>query len=682
MRIFAALVWREILERRLLLLVSAFLGLVPIVMPWLPWLPGRLAAADLRSITALVLTGLFGCLLLLILGSTLFGRDLSEDRLGFYYSRPISSWTLWTSRLVAACALLLAAVILMILPVAFLGFDPLAAKILDWRPGWRPGHAWPLLGFSDAYALGASSWQSLPESPPIVVRSVLAVAAVFSLLALVHAASTIVRGRSAWMLADLAGLAAVVVLGWGARDQLVSEEALGALVWAEWLLLPWLLGSLLLAGAVQLQRGRTDLQRGHRYLSATLWPALIVGVLAFGGYARWVAGSHIEDLEEATYVRASPNEAWLVAGGPVRYRAGAQAAFLREVSSGRSWRLGSFGSGRWKLAFSKDGGTAAWVRCQRFRPLTCKIWTKALDDASPPEPTEIETTVKPRQIVLSDDGTRIAVNEARRVSVYDLSSARLLAAVAAVNPTAVFFLSSNRLRFHELIWHRGGPIRKIRQLDLDSRQLIETGRLPKGAWSRQSARGEVVLVARNNGFGLYRGETGQPLVEVRGRRPPRAGTFLADGRLVLCFTSQQRSTDRPDGRRFEGLRLDLEIRILSAAGRQLQQVFRQGVMNVRFGGELSPGRLLIALQSQRPEPSPADAPGPDVAPMPGWTTHVLDVETGELTRLAVGLIPLSEAAGTRLFEAGGDQVLLWDPRTGEHRTILPPGQAAGSLTGL
>ncbi len=680
MRILGALVWREVAERRLLLLAGLFLGFVPIVLPWVPGIPTRFSPEEIRTAAAIGLTMLFGGVSLLILGSTIVGRDLSEKRLGFYFSRPISSWTLWLSRIVAALVLVLVSVLLIVTPTSIV--DP-----ESWiEPIWESdsGPTWPLLGIGERFLLVHFNDERPAQAATPKMYLLFVCLTVLLLLTLTHAVSTMIRGRNLWVLADLAGLGVFLGLCWNARDVLVREEALGALVWAEFLSLPSILAALVVAGGVQLAHGRIDLLRGHRYLSATLWPLLIFVALAFSTYARWVTSSTIEDLERLTRSQAAPGEQWLMAGGPVRHRAGAQAAFLLDVDSGRVQRLGSLGVSRAWLTFSPDGGTAVWGRCEGITPPACELWAKNLHDAtSPPWPTGIPIHLSRMRwtpgfedaaLTFSPDGTLLAVAEEERLIVYELKrtagEAPVVAAVGAKLPDAVTFLPGNQLRFHqhlssspEIMVEPGGWT-EIKKLDLESRRLTETGRLPTGHGGARSPLRDVLFYRRQfpYGFGLYDGESGRPLVEFeRGDSVFGWGRFLADGRLIVGHWSRH-APGRPGG--------ELTLLILSPEGQQLHQIERSGVWTTRLGGELSPGRILIGWRQESP-PRQAALQRIDALHLSDWTTYVLDADSGELSPLVAGVMPLgrSGVSAERLFRTDGE-VIRWNPETGESRTVL------------
>ncbi len=659
MRVFAALVWREWIERRLLLLASAFLGIVPLVVPWLPGSPTSSQPGDVRLATTVLVTLLFGGAMLVGLGSTIVGRDLSEGRLGFYFSRPISAGMLWLARLVAASGLLFASILLMILPTILMDFW----VVIEEFSRQSSSRAWPLLGLGEVYTL-EGTMRTLPEVPHRLVRLGGLATILVTLLALVHALSTIVRGRSAWALADLGGLAVVVVLGWGARGVLVREEAIGALVWSEWLLVPWILLAGVLAGWVQIARGRTDLKLGHRTLSAVLWPMLILGALAFNGYAHFVAASRIGDLEEVIFIKSSPDDRWLVVGGRVQHRARSEAAFLLDTTSERSWRLGGLGVVRSSVAFSDDGSTVVWIHCEKVTESDCAVWAKDLQDvASAPRRTAVPIDGRPEQLVLSDDGSRLVYVSWRRLVIYEVASGNLLAALDVIQPPRINFFSRDQLRFFEFADESSYGSLRIQGFDLRDRQLTEIGTIPRGYWVFHSPRDQRVVYtqASPNGYGLYDSERGEPLGELHPGPPlPSDALFLADGRTLLIA--------RDD--------FNASLSVLSTSGEQEVAAIEapKALVGVRVGGEVSPGRVLIAFNEVIGDTLPTpETPG--LLPDRAWTTYLFDVDTHTLEVMAAGLRPLGvplEMPADRLFMATGQTIVRRNLESGEQKTLVGP----------
>lgn len=103
----AAIFTRELVARRDLLLVGAAIALIVVILPFLPGTSG-FDHADLWAISSAILALATGYFLAIGLGATVFGRDLSEQRLGFYFDRPVSSTSIWLGRLLAVLALIVA----------------------------------------------------------------------------------------------------------------------------------------------------------------------------------------------------------------------------------------------------------------------------------------------------------------------------------------------------------------------------------------------------------------------------------------------------------------------------------------------------------------------------------------------------------------------------------------------
>ncbi|MDP9122633.1 MAG: hypothetical protein M3O15_14910, partial [Acidobacteriota bacterium] len=234
MRGFVTVFNREIAERRLIVAGAALLSLVPLLTPLLPGQDVH-RTSDMRWGTALVLGSVVATVLALVLGGTAIAADLAARRLGFYFSRPLSGWTIWSGKLGAAAVLAYGAGLLVLLPtLLFEGF-----------PSSRT-----LAGLAGPAGQLALAVLSLTLGP----------------LLLAHAVSVIVRSRSAWFLLDLVALAAVAGTAWTAWERLMHQGAGRTLenTYGGFLLLPVL--ALATASAVQVLVGRTDLHRAHRLL--------------------------------------------------------------------------------------------------------------------------------------------------------------------------------------------------------------------------------------------------------------------------------------------------------------------------------------------------------------------------------------------------------------------------------
>ena len=107
MRAFLAVARREIEEKYFVFGAALVVAFVPFAVPLVRSLHGQ-DARDMRNWLALIGAGTFGAAVAAALGATVLASDLAERRIGFYFSRPISGFSLWAGKLGAACVIALA----------------------------------------------------------------------------------------------------------------------------------------------------------------------------------------------------------------------------------------------------------------------------------------------------------------------------------------------------------------------------------------------------------------------------------------------------------------------------------------------------------------------------------------------------------------------------------------------
>jgi hypothetical protein len=645
MKGFVAVLEREIFERRLLAVVALILGLVPLVLPLAPGLlPGGFSSEDLRSGLAIGITLALTTLLALGLGSTIIAGDLAERRLGFYFARPLSGAAIWAGKIAAALVVVLGCGALALVPAALVGIDSSPF-------GLQAGLGWT--GFL-----------------------VLCCASLLGLILAAHAASLIVRSRSPWLLLDLVALGTVAGLYWSASRRL-TMAGVGALVpWGrdplgdprEWIAAGFLLVvvvALALAGALQVVRGRTDLRRGHRFLSQTLWGVLLAAAFTLTGLSIWWAGGGPGDLRSVDEVIGAPSGGWVALVGSSSRIAALRQGFLYDLRSGRFVRAG-FGTSTNdfvpEVRFSADGRRAVWVAYDQV-PFQSPLVLFRLDLDRPgaaPVRTLISFPRLPVSLALSPDGRRVAdygYYAERRLTVADVDSGRVLAAAEydpAVGQPHLAFADADHLRIYEASRFpmEGFPAEKrgagpqIFELDLTSRTprlapvgaLQATGAipslmpLPPGTLGMSSLNlspaGDRILLHDRQHLNLCDARTGEVLKELAGRRS--TGSFLADGRIAVATAD-------------------------AAAGRVLIVFSPDGRSELRRF--LFPGAHSVVM---------ADQPGADLlrvvvgAPKSPWEVRVLDLATGASRSLgARRLLSLGgqrPVSGSRLAQAQG---FLW-----------------------
>ncbi len=258
-----AIARREIEERAFIFVEAIAIALISPVILAIPY--GSFS--DRKSAVVMlgfVLSIAFTWALALILGATLVGRELSERRLSFFFTRPVSGAAVWFGKL-------LAAVVLLAVSFAIVHAIPLGMGISEWR-----------------------TFSTLSRQAAAV--SILAIAVVLMLLS--HVLSTWIRSRSPILGLDFVALLLTIGLLIATAEPLALAFALGPAFNVTAVFIAALLIATIGGGAWQLSRGRIDAGRNHRELSAFVWSIVGVAVLSAFGYSRWVLAATPKDLTD------------------------------------------------------------------------------------------------------------------------------------------------------------------------------------------------------------------------------------------------------------------------------------------------------------------------------------------------------------------------------------------------
>lgn len=635
MKALLAVTGRELAERRLLFLAALLLGLVALAAPWLPG-PSGSDPAELRGAMAMGLAMIVSSLLALVLGSVIVARDLGERRLGFYFARPLPGWSIWGGKMLAATLLSLGAGALVLLPAVLAGGK---LEFLDIGRGW----GFDLLGdLSPAFML-------LPG--------------LLLLLFMAHAVSVMIQSRSPWLLLDGAALALIVATLWSCRQSLLRDRALGTLLL---LGIGFTVAALVagaLAGLVQVTRGRTDLHRGHRLLSLTLWGVLGATTMGCVAYTRWVLAPAPEDLVRFTSVVPSPAGSWIGLQGRAAGRAGLTPMFLFDVASGRSVRLvGTFEIYGWEQpAFSADGRRAVWLQSLQGGGFDLLRLDLSRPGAEPVQ-TRISYPRMPQDLVLSSDGSRVAAVRGDRVIVQDLETGRLVASSGSLQDETYFsrvrlrFLDPGRVRIFQSAPVKGpGQILRLTTMDLE---IASRRTIPVSSLDFTQTFGPPVL-SPDGRYAAVRQRRSQS-VSIGDLTTERIVTLPVPEPYDMMFLDQElavveRGRDTGKGQ--------TTLRILKPDGAERLRIEIPG-RHIWFGARLGPGLFTVAT---------TQVTSPQISRE--WVSWSVDLETGRVRRIGQGVPAIQgsrrsgELAG-RLFSRGGGELVLLDPATGKLRTIL------------
>jgi hypothetical protein len=626
---------REIRERRFIFIAAGVAALLPYMAFLLPGAQS-ISRRDVGSV-GVIFSIVFAAALALIVGGSLVGRELSERRLSFYFTRPLPASSIWFGKLLAGIVLVVISFTIIAVPAVLVAGSP--AEAFGQRDWWF-----------------AAAWVGL----------------LLALMLVGHTTSTMVRSRSPLVALDLALLAVASTLAWFILRELLAAFAVKAASFMALILAIGLTISAIGAGAWQLSRGRSEARRSHAALSTFFWPAVAVVLLITGGFVMWLLSAKPSDLIHPELEQKSAQ--WIYMTGAARMRSDYHPLFLVNAATGDYINVRAV---RAQDAVSRDGRTFAFVRSTSFDPRQGPFELQIFRIEGG-ERRMVETTVPSGPFdpkALSDDGRLFAGIRDGIISVHDLEAKRLVVSARLPQHSApsqrfqMIFLSRSLMRIYEVPSYgrqETGLLRAF-ELDLRTRKLTLTGetRFDRG----------LIITANDDASRLIaqlRTESGKPSVAsiLDGRtlqliasihaavRPFRAVRFLRDGRIAAL----------------EGLEKEnRRLAILGPDGRRLRTIeVAAGETGVFIAGEASPGKVVIAL-SRRVTSGKFE-----------YTTLLVDIDGGRIARREERLVPAWTGGNyeidPRQARFGPDHVWVlqgrdgavwrWNPETGEKSLIV------------
>ncbi|HEY3055465.1 MAG TPA: hypothetical protein VGK31_05995 [Thermoanaerobaculia bacterium] len=553
-----AIAARDLRQRSFVFTAAAFMAAIPFLAALLPYTRWS-SRGDVISVGGVVVSIGFTYALAMILGGSFVGRDLSERRLSFYFSKPVSAAAIWVGKLVAAVV-----TIGLCFGITFL------PSFLITRRVWAPN----LSGISPASMIMANVTTAL------------------CLLLVAHAGSTMVRSRSPRVALDLLLLCAVVGGVWLTLRPLFAVRAMRLFKDVGLFILAGLVLSVLLAGWWQLAKGRTEIRRSHSELSRSLWICAGAIVLIAALYVAWVFSAGPRDIDIKMGTQNARGD-WMILRGPAHHRGDYEAIFLVNLVNGRWMR---FEPARWGIAsFTRRGDAAVaisplrpgrqWNEPGRVTPgqERGELYVQRLDAPASDADTGIQTQTVwagVAGVALSDDLSRVAIAERGLLSVHDLSRKALLASVRLpMGAHEMFFASPDVVRFYSFekpdLQQRPVAIH-VYEFDVRSRRLQQTGeRRPFAFLVSNTADGTTALLNERGTIIAADGRTLAERFAIAGKA--RAAIVLRSGGVATLDVSDGNGT----------------IRVFDARGVHLHDIalgraVRGGVR------EIVPGKKLLA----------------------------------------------------------------------------------------
>lgn len=603
---------RELRDRTRLFLIAAAMALVPFGAALTVRENRQLAIATVACFLAAAYTQA----LAVALGVSSIGRELTEKRLSFLFSKPVSAASIWIGKAMAGLLTLLGAFAIIVLPAYLFAHD-------GWRDSWTVGG-------------GAITVYTLLLGPVLFFGS--------------HAASTMLRSRSALVAVDFVLLSVMLIAIFAMTRPILLGGGLDVVLMMLVLIGAALLAILIVAPVWQLARGRIDPRRNHAAFSTVLWSGVAVVVIVAAGYAYWVISAPLAGIVPYT-VEQSPSGRSILVSGQAPNRGSYVASFLVDSTDGSRERVTT---PRGLTQFSNDGRRMVWLESDELLPRngTFRVYTRALEPAGKPRATSI-TIRNPWQSLLSDDGSRIAFIAGNQLEVYELGSDRQLGAATGIHNgsrwSRMFFAGPNVVRIVQS--HRAETERfRILEFDLTRKKLSTTAdwpahrsRLPNSYFSVNVTGDGSRIFIREEGT-IHDARTGALLLTLP--IPPGKPFFssmLRDGSTIVTRDSKLYQFDANGG-------LIREIPIPAPQAGLVGQVGASKVLLSRRGIERSEWRLLLVDLAT----GKVDAELPGHLSALGWNDSTVPQFTEDATIVAMD---------------GNRKLVLWDIKTDAKRPM-------------
>jgi hypothetical protein len=611
---------REFEEKRFVAYAALAFAILPFLVGVIPMVNGKSPGSTIVMMAVVLATG-FTIGLGVITGASFIGRDLSDGRMSFYFSRPVGSMSIWFGKLAAGIVLIVGC------------FGVIAAPARFFGPAWR-----------DTWSLTFSQ----------LAGTVLTIAVALFLIA--HVIGTIARSRSPLIVADFA---AAVICGVSIRLLLLPLFRGFAINLINGLLITLaiaLVVAIIGGGAWQLARGRTDRRRSHLALSQFLWSTMAIALILAAGFVAWVVSAKPSDLTGAarvSYVTGSP---FLAISGQARNRGDYNAAYLIDVVDGSSRNIDARNMA---IHFTRDGASVMVTR------LEDNIADVVVFKHGVAKPIETGLTIPASfAFFVSDDGNRIATLGNESLSVFDVAQKRSLISVRGPADGKGFyrgiFVNPDLLRLY--IQARGGL--SIFELDVRARTLKLMGSIAATGYLSFALDPDAsrMLIHRNDTdeITLNDARTGAVIKVVAStRNDVLLSRFLRDGRMAIV----------------EGPPSNATLHLLSSDGTLLREFhFDAGSERLSYLGDDGTRMVLSAWNTLDPGPRSITSINLD-------SGIVERTERGPFVWAMTSsywdsrppLLPLREV----FYGDNPGRIVAWNPATGAKRMIArgtPPSR--------
>ena len=484
---------REFEEKRFVLYAALAFAVLPFILAAIPGISNS-PRSEVIAVAAVIMATGFTLGLAAITGASFVGRDLSDGRMSFYFSRPAGSMSIWFGKLTAGIIMIIGCFGVILLPALLITGEKLQRTFTT----------------------------SLSDTTKFVLLAALA------LFLIAHVLGTFTRSRSPLITFDFA---AAVICGVAIRYLIVPLVAGQAAVLVSKMTVALSIAFVIAivgGGAWQVERGRTDRRRNHLALSQFLWGTMGVALLIAAAYVAWVVSAKLSDLRRDARAIGAAGGPFAVVSGNSEGRGDYRAGFLVNTEDGSTMRIDP--QAEWGVQFTRDGRGAIVPRPEgKFADLL-------VYKTGSQEPVDTGLTVSRDAFYASDDGARIAtVSNANTLSIYDVAQKRSLASVRLPDARNVrgFFLSPDVVRLY--INTAAGL--QIAELDVRTRGLHETGSIAATTfvfvYLDPSGSRMLVRKLREDVVTLNDARTGAVITTLLNGAHLKMMHYLRDGRIVI-----------------------------------------------------------------------------------------------------------------------------------------------------
>lgn len=628
-----AVAQREIVDRRRLIGASLTLGGLTLILPLLPMAGFQASYSQSRDILASFLGFVLLNAVAIGMGMNVIARDLAERRMSFYFARPLSGIEIWGGKMLGGLLLAVACAVAVIIPATLMGGGLFALQKIN-------------------------SQYFSTTSPSVAFASSLSLAIIA--LILTHPLSIALRSRSKWLVLDFVAWTVVgfsvflILLKLGQRGAPLENAVMKAfgLIF---------IAVLLIGGALQVMVGRTDIVRGHKAMSITVWSIAAAFVFAVAAYVAWLESSTPRDLRFANAGSVSIGGEWVSVEGMRRFGSGYPLQYLVNASDGRFVESSAMS---WSYAplISDDSSHAVWFEKRAMLgsdPRFVAMWASLRGQPRAIE-TEIAFEAEPASAI-SADGIRLAtLDEAGTLVVSDLAARRTLAAVRVPVSGETYrwrvrlgFVGSDVVRVYlptaaDSVAAEAGPL-SIGEVDLATRTYRKTGEIARVGYFIVNRAMDRILAFDSGAktVDLADGRTGASIAPIS--RTRGSGATFIPGRRVAMYENDN------------GV---MTARIFDFDGRLVRSIpVRQGGAG-SVGWSVAPGQLLVDTYAR-----------PDSFDM-GHALDLVDIDRGTVRSLGTtwNRRPWSRSAEVPvahpLFNTKDNRIVTLDPATGAWRDVL------------